>query len=83
MEVGGDRVLEQVDAEVAEEHEQEGVGHVGALRQHPHEGGRQHEARAAGDEVAQAGGAVLVGGGDDGGAGDIRGGRDGRKRQVC
>ena len=45
VEVRRDRVLEEMDAEVAEQHEQEGVRDVGRLGQHPHEGRGQHEAR--------------------------------------
>src|SRR5256885_4116882 len=41
VEVWGHRVLEEVNPEVPEQHEQEGVGHVGALRQHPHERDRK------------------------------------------
>ena len=78
-----DRVLEEVDAEVAEQHEQERVRHVRAFRQHPHEGRSQHEPRAPRDEVPEAGVAVLMGPGDDGGPGDVRGGGHGRERQVC
>jgi len=53
VEVRGDRVLEQVDAEVPHQDEQERVWRVRALGQHPDEGRRQHEAGPSSDEVAQ------------------------------
>ena len=76
-------VLEQVDAEVAEHDEDEGMRHVHTLGKHPDEGRRQHEPGAGGHEVAKAGVTRLLGGGDDGGAGDVRRSSDGRERQVC
>ena len=72
-----------MNTKVSEEHEQERMRHLGALRQHADEGGGQHEARAAGHEVAQARMAVLVGSGDDDRPSDVRSGGHGRERQVC
>ena len=82
VEVRRHRVLEEVDAEVADEHEEERVRHVRALRQHPDECGGEHEARAGGDEVAERGPPAPVRGDDEQRAGDVRGG-GGRERQVC
>ena len=83
VEVGGDRVLEEMNTEVADEDEEEGVGRLGALRQHAHEGRGQHEARAQRHEVAQGGLAPAVGGGHDRGAREIRGRRDGHECPLC
>ena len=76
-------VLEEVDAEVAEHDEDEGMRHVHTLGKHSDEGRRQHEPGAGGHEVAEAGVTGLMGPGDYGRAGDVRRSSDGRERQVC
>jgi len=55
VEVRGHRVLEEVDAEVPEQHEEVGVLDVGGLGKHPDEGGRQHEPCPGRDEVTEPG----------------------------
>src|SRR5712691_2006051 len=83
VKVRGHRVLEQVDAEVPEQDEDERVGHVDALGQHADERGGQHEARASGHEVTErdAGRAVRLRHHER--AGEIRSRRDGRERELC
>ena len=83
VEVRRERVLEQVHAEVAEQHEQERVGHLGGLRQHPHEGGRQHEAGARGHEVPEGRLTPLVRGRHEHGSRHVGDGGDGGESQVC
>jgi hypothetical protein len=83
MEVRGHRVLEEVDAEIADQHEQEGVGHLGALRQHPHEGGRQHEAGAQGHAEAERRAPPTMRARHDGGAGDVGGRGHGHQDPLC
>ncbi len=83
VEVGRDRVLEEVNAEVADEDEEEGVRDVSALGQHPDECRREHEAGPGGDEVPERCLPSPVGGHDEHGAREIGGRRDRREGQVC
>jgi hypothetical protein len=83
VEVRRHRVLEQVHAEVTDQDDQERVRHLHALRQHPDEGGREHEPRPARDEITQRRQAFLMRRGDEQSAREIRGRRDGREGQVC
>ncbi len=76
-------MLEEVDAEVADEDEEERVRHVRALGQHAHEGRGEHEPRAAGHEVAERRASAAVRLRDDHGTGEISGRRDGREGQLC
>ena len=83
VEVRRHGVLEQVHAEVADQDDQERVRHLHALRQHPDEGRRQHEPRAARDEKTKRRQAFLMRRGDEQSAREIGGGRGGREGQVC
>ena len=76
-------MLEEVDAEVADEDEEERVRDVGALGEHPDERRRQHEPGAGGDEVPERREPLAVGGHHEHGAREIGRRREGGERQVC
>ena len=83
VEVWRDRVLEEVDAEVADEDEEERVRDVGALGEHPDERRREHEPGAGRDEVSERGEPLAVGGHHERGAREIGRRRDGGEGQIC
>lgn len=76
MEVGRDRVLNEMDKQVTEQNQESGAeaAQLHALGNHFHHGGGQHETRAQGDKILEVG--LLPAFADyDGAAQEIGGGR--------